>query len=310
MPRSLVPVLALAACLCVHARGELTVAEARALAEEQLGVDLSGAEADVDRQKDLAKWVYLTRPARGDDERVHVAVEVLRERIIIYSRSVPKEDRRGRRLSEAEAIERAREYAPLLLTPEELSGMTWEVIHEKQGEYLVKGYGPDIGDPPRRGMTPTCDIRLWAKGGALKSIRILLGSTADLVDPEITSDEALQLVGDKLGERPAEMEILEQPYLYQLRDQLQWRFTVRGELPEDHPARRPGHTTRGYRCVVDAVTGEIISLDPGRSVPGPDPDGAPGGGAGPALAWAAAGAGALLLLGAGIWLVITLNRRS
>ncbi len=287
---------------------DISVTDARRIAEQAAGWDLSDAEEHVEEiplgeGREPIRVVRFTLGDPGPAARsctVNLTQGVFKG-FLLPSPATPSGDES---VPPDAALSAARASASQALG-EEAETLEWTVEDSGRDLYMVKGNGPMAGDPPRDGLTATCWIKVARATGEVVSYHQTIPVSREPMPLAVARDAAVAAAcaasgydGDPVGE----------PTLFQGGGGATW-YVV---LPAD---------TGQVTYVIDAASGDVSTLERDvsyrarpdharRVVPPRTPPAAvsPDAPSHPAFPWPLA-AGAALLLAAGLGLVLLRRRR-
>ncbi len=284
------------------AAADMTVEEARALAQPFVECDLATAEATTEvLGSDTFVTFRTTDPAMR--VRVNATQGVFAGWVRLDAPSTVEGD-----LTEGEAIATASAIAARALGAAG-DDLTWHASSLGEG-YEVQGAGPDLGDPPRSGLTPSVRAHVLLDGTVL-SYAQRLPRTEDVAPAgvHVSQERAVEIA---LGDVGLDGFSARQTDLSQRGGEARWTVEV-----TDAAGAPPDRAPRSVLYEIDAHTGEVLnrfaSASSGWVERGYPPSWA--GRPSPQEARAArrlrtyAALGAALLLAAGVGVVLLRRRR-
>jgi len=234
----------------------ITIDQARAIAEQHAGVALAGVEPQV---RGGQRPVYL--------RTAEFTVEV-DGRMRVYAVWLTTGKFRGWRLKSTEglasdgepgitldeAMEKARAEALRHLGAGS-EGMTWTVLAGRDWSAdlspsrTLVGEGPPVGDPPRSGLSPLCEVSFNVPSGEVTGYFQLVPDPEPLIDPKITAHDATRIAREDVGNTDAE--VLRGPELRQAKGELTWALRIAWVNPWGKDSKK--------LYIIDAVTGDIVT---------------------------------------------------
>jgi hypothetical protein len=237
--------LALATC----ARAEITVDEARVIAESRAGHSLASA---IVHQSELAseprvEFVEGTDPAT----RCTWSVRLRDGAYTGYTRNSAHSAPDTAPMTQDEALAMAQDQAAQEFGAE-AGAMRWRVQTETPTALTFYGVGPDMGDPPRGGLAPGCEVTVLPSKRTIAAFLVFRPIERAPLPVTITKDQAVATARRALAEctgRPEDTPLAEEPGLGQHRDVVSWsvRFVPAG-----------GEWSTDWLCQVDAQSGKVI----------------------------------------------------
>ncbi len=245
----------------------LTVDEARAVAEREMGVPFAGAE-----EVPLANGILELRLL---DAGLRVQIELAGGYLCGYDRRAPYQefDEDGNLVTPlAVSAEQAREVgmAELRLRMGEAFARVerWREDASRSGWFRISGHAPPVGDPPRESLSPRATVLVSRISGEVVSFGQALPVQAEPIAPEFPAEEAIakaladwgipearlatgRLVDGRLG-------LWQDPYG---RGELTWIIPLMAEVitheegPDGEDTKRLDIVGRLYK--IDALTGDI-----------------------------------------------------
>ncbi len=222
---------------------DLTVDEARALASPLVESDLASAAATTEV---LGEDTFVTFVAESPAMRVRVNATqgVLASWVRLDTPYVVEGE-----LPEDQAIGLAREVA-LRTLGAAAENLAWHASRAGDG-YEIVGTGPEVGDPPRSGLTPSVRAHVLVDGTVLSYSQRMPSDDGKAPAPvTVSEDEACEIALSDLGLAGFEA----RGRLTQQGNEARWSVTV-----SDHASSGPrGHAPRSVLYAIDASTGAIL----------------------------------------------------
>jgi len=237
--------LGLTCVLVSPAACELTIDESRALAQRHAQTSLDGIEPTTEAIGDSQILTFkLNQPPIS--YRVNATEEYflgwLRRDSRAPTGSGLTEDQ-AKALATATAVKEA---------GEEARSLTWAVTTQPGGYALVVSTGPQLGDPPRTGLSLSVMVGILPDGTVM-SYQQILPAKEDSVPAlvAVSGDEARRIALEHLGlpgfhATPAE--------LSQRRGRVEWHT----QLTDDTESRPPSRAPRSVWYTIDARDGVVI----------------------------------------------------
>ena len=243
---------------------ELTIDEARAVAEQAMGVSLSGAKVETRATTYADTLAIFELPPRGGRCSMYF-VGLRSGRFLGYSVPRPSSHATDRAaLTTEEALQVAKTEA-LTRMGDVAAKFEWQTHDSSPGYVEVAGIAPPVGDPPHLGLEPFCWVRVDRASGTVCSYRQYWPLRPDPVAPKVPREEAVRTAIKEFGEPDARTgEVtLHQPAGVPI-----WHVPVQSaHWPEqtytgdDGIVYHAGSDPRSCVYRVDALTGEIVGAD-------------------------------------------------
>lgn len=245
---------------CTPTLARVTVEEARATAERFAGHSLAGAQ--VDELGSSAAPRARFREGDSPESASTWTVSLNDGSLLAWRRPAPTEAQRQHEVSVESAIALARDEAARALGPD-ADRMVWTVATggPEAGWVRLMARGPETGNPPRAGLSPSCIAIVHLKGAKVTELTLDRPEAADPVAVAVTRDEAVEAArAAASGAIAPDAPPAEEPQLWQRGGRATWVVKLRIRADSSEPYW-------SYR--IDAATGQVIGRDRSEGAPLP-----------------------------------------
>ncbi len=300
----------------IAAHADITIEEARTVAERAARGSLAGAEATRDETGGVATYHFRSKDAAGRKVGDYVVGASTGQ--LAYYELAPVRASRGGQSGEPITCDRALAIAEAeaeRLGGSASAGVNWAVAPGRRGGWTVNGEGPLAGDPPRHGLSAEFTVDVLPDGALLAYSQRLPDPARTGLPVSVTREQAIATAQSAVAQ-PTYLPV-EEPRLFEGRDGVVWTVEL-----GDPAAPAEGRGGKGqppvYIVRIDAQTGAVLETG-GTTAKAPSKGTKTGLRHSGAVAdphhpfpWLALGAGAvaLVLLLTGTALVVRRRRRA